>query len=81
MLNINSFIKNAKETTDYTCYNINHPITILNKYIDDIDDLEINISNGAKLDLLLDSINRYFIFLNRCENVLKTYYKNELIKR
>jgi hypothetical protein len=73
------FIKNNEESDErYSCYNIKGCIRIFNQKIDDAEEIRINISNNTCLESVLDAVNKYIEWICKCEDILKTYYENEL---
>ena len=78
-LEYNDLIVNEDESTENCiCYNLSKNINIFEVFMNDLEDIRINISKNSNLSDLIDSINEYIHYLNNCENELKIFYENEL---
>jgi len=77
-LEYNDLIVNEDESTENCiCYNLSKNINIFEVFMNDLEDIRINISKNSNLSDLIDSINEYIHYLNNCENELgESVYKN-----
>jgi hypothetical protein len=78
MLRVENFLVDTEESDDrYISYHLSERMPIFNSLVDN-EELFINVSRSIKLEMILNEVGNYLIWLTQCENELKTFFESEL---